>query len=337
MTDGIRVPALQGYRLALAVAAKGLDARSFGLVSVSADEPPEPCDRIPRSELAAALIAAAEEGGMPDLALCLAQTATPAAIDLTGGILFASASLREGLGETFRHWPLLGSTRFHHFEPTASGARLRFEVPAGMTLDRAWAICAEWTFAELVLGLRVVSRRPATPARVRLTHTSAWSAPGLAEVLGCDVELDAEVSALDLRADDVDAPLPGHNPVLLAYFRGKVEAMVAELDDTRPVADRVRAVLSRDLAGAELRTVARRLASSARALQRSLGAEGTGFSRLLDEERKRRSLELLDQGVAIGAVAERVGFSQARAFHRAFRRWTATTPQRWLDDPTRRR
>ena len=322
----IEVPALQRYRLAAAVAAAGRPPGDFGL-AVDLERPPEPIDRIRHAELAEALVAVAE-AGLADIAIRLARTETPAQIDLAGGLILASACLRDGLDEAFRHWPLWGSMRFHHFARTPEGARLRFVAPAPAEPSLAWAICGEWTFAELVLGLRVLSGRAVMARRVQLTHPAALSAPGLDEVLGCAVEHDSAISALDLAADDLDAPLASHNLVLLQYFRAKVATLAGALDATPPITERLGPLLRQDLA-VDLGTAAQRLALSPRALQRALRAEGTSFAHLVDDERRKRALELLDMGLAIPTIAERIGFSDARAFHRAFRRWTATTPRRW--------
>ena len=68
---------------------------------------------------------------------------------------------------------------------------------------------------------------------------------------------------------------------------------------------------------------------SPRTLQRRLGAEGTTFDVLLDGVRSSRALALIDTGAALSEVAFALGYSEPSAFHRAFRRWTSTTPRKW--------
>jgi AraC-like DNA-binding protein len=66
---------------------------------------------------------------------------------------------------------------------------------------------------------------------------------------------------------------------------------------------------------------------SPRTLRRRLEAESTTFRRLLDELRRDLALRYLaDPRLAIGEIAFMLGFSEVSAFHRAFRRWRATTP-----------
>ena len=66
---------------------------------------------------------------------------------------------------------------------------------------------------------------------------------------------------------------------------------------------------------------------SERSLQRRLEAEGTRFAALVDAVRKDLALRYLaDPRLALGEVAYLLGFAEPSPFHRAFKRWTGTTP-----------
>ena len=74
------------------------------------------------------------------------------------------------------------------------------------------------------------------------------------------------------------------------------------------------------------RSRARRLRTSARTLQRRLGAEGTSVAKLLDELRRTRAEAYLEMGLSISEVSYLVGFAEPSVFFRAFKRWTGETP-----------
>lgn len=77
----------------------------------------------------------------------------------------------------------------------------------------------------------------------------------------------------------------------------------------------------------EVCEVAARLAMSPATLRRRLQAEGTSYQRLKDAVRRDAAITSLVAGhEPIAELAARIGFSEDTAFHRAFRRWTGTTP-----------
>jgi AraC-like DNA-binding protein len=93
--------------------------------------------------------------------------------------------------------------------------------------------------------------------------------------------------------------------------------------------ERFRALTKDELKGgdASLEVLAARLGMSARTLQRKLRALGTSHQELLDEMRKALAVRYLaEPDVAVCEVAYLLGFSESSAFHRAFKRWTGTTP-----------
>jgi AraC-like DNA-binding protein len=61
-------------------------------------------------------------------------------------------------------------------------------------------------------------------------------------------------------------------------------------------------------------------------LHRRLTEEGTTFRALLDDVRRQAALAAIARGAPLKAVAQDLGLSDLRAFHRAFKRWTGTTP-----------
>jgi AraC-like DNA-binding protein len=59
-----------------------------------------------------------------------------------------------------------------------------------------------------------------------------------------------------------------------------------------------------------------------------LAEEGTSFQKLVDEARREAAGKYLRQSaLAIGETAYLLGYSEPAPFHRAFKRWYATTPE----------
>jgi AraC-like DNA-binding protein len=73
-----------------------------------------------------------------------------------------------------------------------------------------------------------------------------------------------------------------------------------------------------------------------RTLHRHLKAEDVTFDALVEAVRSELARELLaDPRTPLSHVAATLGYADASAFSRAFRRWFDTTPARWRADNAR--
>ncbi|WP_082043192.1 helix-turn-helix domain-containing protein [Rhodococcus sp. MEB064] len=72
--------------------------------------------------------------------------------------------------------------------------------------------------------------------------------------------------------------------------------------------------------------VARALHISEPHLRRLLAGESTTLGALRARHDAARAVEALRRGEALDIVSARLGYSEPRAFRRAFRRWTGVTP-----------
>lgn len=76
-----------------------------------------------------------------------------------------------------------------------------------------------------------------------------------------------------------------------------------------------------------IETVARSLHTSVRSLTRHLATEGTTFQAIKDELRRDVAIQCLTQtDMPIAVIGTAVGFDDPTTFHRAFRKWTGSTP-----------
>jgi AraC-like DNA-binding protein len=128
----------------------------------------------------------------------------------------------------------------------------------------------------------------------------------------------------------LDLALPKADPALAALLQRNASALLGSTANRSNFADQVRDEISKVSAPGDLQlaVIARRLGTSARTLQRRLGADGMSFHELVRETRSTLAKNHLRKGeLAICEIAYLLGFSQPSAFHRAFQRWTGTTPR----------
>lgn len=121
-------------------------------------------------------------------------------------------------------------------------------------------------------------------------------------------------------------------PRLLAMLDRQLAGLLSELPETRRFQDAVRRCMMDELPEREpgMATVAAKLHMSPRSLQRRLQSEDTSFAQVLFELRRDLALRYLqDDRLAIGEVGFLLGFLDVAAFHRAFKRWTGSTPAQY--------
>ena len=189
---------------------------------------------------------------------------------------------------------------------------------------------ADSIFATVVRGGRELTHTAFLAREVRLTR-QAPAQRGEHERFFCaPVTFAAARDELVFDAELLDVPLLTADAELNATLGQRTEAQL----DALPSADRflrtVRLALIRALqSGAEttVTSLARALNLSERTLQRRLRENETSHSEVLDHVRHELALSYLSDDVSSIEAAYLLGFSEAAAFHRAFKRWTGTTPR----------
>jgi AraC-like DNA-binding protein len=127
----------------------------------------------------------------------------------------------------------------------------------------------------------------------------------------------------------LDRPQRHAEQRLLAVLDRQLGALLSGLPQSRRFRDVVMHSMMDELPEREpvVATMAAKLRMSERSLQRRLQSEGTSFAEVLSDLRRDRALHYLKDGrISIGEVAFLLGFLDVTAFHRAFKRWTGSTP-----------
>ncbi|WP_162419768.1 AraC family transcriptional regulator [Microvirga brassicacearum] len=144
------------------------------------------------------------------------------------------------------------------------------------------------------------------------------------------VRFDQETAALVFPTRWLDHRIADANPI----FRQVFEAHVRELEAAGPGAwkENLRRVLRTEILTnrCSAAMIADRFAIHRRTLSRRLRAEGARFQSLVDETRFEIARQLLSQTrIPLSEVAVALGYSEASAFTRAFRRWSGQSPAAW--------
>ncbi|MFG3495540.1 AraC family transcriptional regulator [Streptomyces sp. NPDC047928] len=150
-------------------------------------------------------------------------------------------------------------------------------------------------------------------------------------LFGCPVRFAAPATEAVFAAHWLTAPLVRDEDDLARMLRRSPFELLSRRAYGTTVAEQVHGALARALRYSPRLPapdeVAARLAVSPATLRRRLQREGTSYRRLRDAVLRDAAIAGLVAGrEPIAVLAARLGFAEDASFHRAFRRWTGTTP-----------
>jgi len=169
------------------------------------------------------------------------------------------------------------------------------------------------------------------PQAVTLRRVRPPRADAYERFFGCEVSFGAAENAFVLSAPDAAAPLPTSNRKLAGVFEHLLVQELAAIDRD-DIVGACRAELLQNLADASVSTasMARRLQTTPRTLQRRLAAAGTSFAQVQDDARHEAALALIDDARhSITDITFLLGFAEPSSFTRAFKRWTGVSPSEY--------
>ena len=269
---------------------------------------------------------AAARAGDEAFGLHVAESLTPGAFHLLDYAARASATLGEGLQHFSRyHHIVIDSTSWIDVihEPDRCRVRLRSEGSSRQGV--------EFALAAWVVAARQATGSVITPIEVRFRHRAPHDASEHRRVFGCPVHFRCAANEVVAGRQVLDLPLSQADAGLRALLDEQLGRVVASLPQSQSLVDRARRLIAGELAGgnAGLAPVARRLGVSARTYRRRLKEAGATHRSLVEGARRELALRYLGEGTPPAEVAYLLGFSEASAFHRAFRRWAGTTPSEY--------
>jgi AraC-like DNA-binding protein len=252
---------------------------------------------------------------------------------LVGSLAHWSPSPRAALTELMRFQGLL----FQGFQGLEESPVASFTVRGSMAVlgcelglvghvaRRAWS---EFVVVGASLLLQRLCGRGGRCLRVSFEHAAPAHVREYSRVLGDAPTFDAPGCSMEFDASLLDVAQPHFNQRLSEAVHVEARCALAQVGGQQRCSARVREQLAD--AWPDVPTmddIAPKLGMSSRTLRRRLEQEGTAFPTLVAEAQRTRALRLLrDPHASVKEVAYALGFATPSAFHRAFKRWTGSSP-----------
>ena len=288
----------------------------------------DPENTIEFSALGRLMSECVEHTGRPDFGLLIGQRTGLPALGLVGMLAECSPDLGTALHNIILHLHLHDR-----------GALPRLTVGKGRAVF-SYTICqpaAEATAQIYDAAITITNNILDTlygpgwqPSEVLLARAKPLDAEPYRKFFRAPIRFGAEQSAVVFPAAWLVHPVPGADPSLLKEIQDRIAAI--ESMGGGDIVVQVRRVLCNLIMSGEasMDAVATIFAVHRRTLNRRLRERGVTFRQIFEEVRRQLARQLLrDTDLPVLTIAGTLGYADAPAFTRAFRRWSGTTPSAW--------
>ncbi|MEO1658621.1 MAG: AraC family transcriptional regulator ligand-binding domain-containing protein [Pseudomonadota bacterium] len=190
--------------------------------------------------------------------------------------------------------------------------------------------------SEFALGmgarlLRDILVADVRPVRIDFAHSPNAPAGEYEALFGGPIAFEREKTAMVFRAEDMTTPVKHANIELFAFVRTHFQRELERLgggDQPEPLVELRQAIVESAARGSfDAEAIAATAGMGLRSAQRLAANHNTSVSAMIEDVRTSSAKELLkDTETSIDTIAMMLGYSDSRAFRRAFKRWTGFTP-----------
>ncbi len=285
--------------------------------------------RIPHGKALALWEATRELEGDQDIGLHVGEAIRPGTFGALEYAVLTSSRLGDGLERLVRYHRVLHDAAQVSLERQGDAAILAHHLPVPGGAPRP---VADYVLAGWLSMLRRITGTAFTPTAVCFPYPMPAEQGEHQRIFSAPLRFGYHRSELRFPAELLGRTLVGADPALQPIVESRIATLLEALPASSGYVARVRRVLLDELCDGEpvLERVARKLHMSPRTLHRRLAAEGASFRQLVTALRQELAEHYLnDPGLSVAQIAFLLGYSEPSAFHRAFKRWTGSSPDRF--------
>lgn len=269
-----------------------------------------------------------EMTGVRHFGLLIGQANTLSALGAVGFLMRASPTVGHALAILAEYFRVHDQGGQVAAEARGQIAMLsyRIKAPVAQAVDQIYMLAA----ASACNFLRELRAPDWRPIEVQLPFRRPADVRPLQDVLAARLAFNAEQMNVVFPASDLAKPVATADPVLYRMMAERVSLLESRL--SQDLVQRVRDLLQTliFLPEASGAVVANRIGLSLRTLKRRLQERGTSLQAIRDDVRAEAACQLLQHtDKSAGDIAFILGYAEASAFTRAFRRWRGVPPLLW--------
>ncbi|WP_372176628.1 AraC family transcriptional regulator [Xanthomonas axonopodis pv. phyllanthi] len=262
----------------------------------------------------------------PAMGLAAGMRQRPVSWGLTGLAMLTCETFGEAIAYGLGHQHEAGAMMQHLFAQQGPEACIEL-VPHVIDLEIEPYLIEE-AFAGALNVSRCMLGPDIRPRAVELAFARSAPLEIYTRFFRCPVRFGAGRNRMTLEAKWLAARLPGYDRTTCGLLRQQLETLIQRPPSRNELVESIALRLRSDAERAPRQPeLARQANCSERTLRRRLGAQQVGYRALRDAARYERAQDLLrNSQMTVAEVAQAVGYADARAFRRAFQRWSGRSP-----------
>lgn len=282
----------------------------------------EPDARIPHRTAIWLLSQVALGTGDESVGIHAAERLQPGDFDVLEYAAASSATMGESIAMANRYLRLVHDAVEWSLDVEGDVAKWRYRFAPDIALSPP---ATEYFMAiTVLLGRRFTGRDFLAGGAAQFAHPEPRDSGAHRRVFGT-VRFGQPEDALVFPVAALSWPMVRSDPALRTLLERVAREMLDRLPKTDALTSQIRRLLAAELGGGDpgIVALARKLHMTPRTLRRRLEDVGTTHRDVLEQLRKELALRYVgERSIATSEVAFLLGYSNASAFHKAFKRWT---------------
>ncbi|MGK5090911.1 AraC family transcriptional regulator [Deltaproteobacteria bacterium TL4] len=244
-----------------------------------------------------------------------------------GEVMFNSSSLRQGLELCSRYQRVaMKGINFDWFE---NGDKLFIRIePQVPEMEVYRGIVEVIMTAVLTAGRNRMEQMP-VPLEVSFEYETPSYLSKYEEAFPCPIRFNQPHNQMIFNSEVLDYQFINPDPTLFRIMLDVCEKLMKEMSDKDAFTTNVKKLTEKmfDFQFPNFEIVARTMGTTPRTLRRKLNEEHASFQGILNEIRVKKATYFLNKThLSMMEISNQLGFANASAFHRAFKKWTGKTP-----------
>lgn len=309
---------------------KGADAdRVLGMSGINPELLTSPTLSLQLPNYCKVLEQAANLSGCDNFGLHYGQQFQPKELGLIGYIGLCSPTLETALRNMTQYFALHQKDTLTRMADMGDAWRIDYQIQHGAILTRRQD--AELTIGMFMNVIRGVLGTHYSPREIHFEHTRPDFWQEHSKLFNSPVYFDQPFNSIIVSKKDMQRDMPSSDPLLLTMMQETLKLLNIS-NTSQGLADQVRSHIQLSLNEGEpnLEHIAETMSMSSSVLTRRLKNEGMTFSNLVDGVRCELAEHYMKQkNIPISEMAFLLGYSEASAFSRAFKRWFGVNPRQW--------